>query len=283
MSVTIATLGWANDSQFLHTIVRDTYSWLGEISVIDGWKGKCRISNFGITGALLEPLACDLNTNALSLDAKDVTVNQYKISLPVEQCDLNQTWLSAFASKYQSNTDVYLDNLMPYIAESVGDQLKEIIKSDMLVEAGLDANVTKVAVTASAGTGQGVYDAILEFIAGFTDEFTAEALEAGWWGNYVIAVDPVSYTLLAGHLSDKTSGGCFGLCVGGFEVVADRILEADIMYCTPQRNILAVFDAVDDLYTVKIVSDDFKSTDYIVGGLGVGGSYIDSKKITITS
>ena len=124
MALTIANLPYQEDRGFLHTILRETYSWFDYKSVLVGYKGKATISNFTIGSDLLIPFDCVANTIDTDLAAKEIKLIEYGFSFPVERCDLQATWLNAFAQKYQNASEVYIENLMPYVAQQLSYEVR---------------------------------------------------------------------------------------------------------------------------------------------------------------
>ena len=162
--------------------------------------------------------------------------------------------------------------------ERVAEQTRVKIVRDMVDEAALDSSVEDVAAPTITNEAS-AYAGVATFIKGFTVAFLTESLGGGWYDRaYEIFVSPTTYSLLTLHLSDKTES----VYVGAYRVRPEKALTANEMFCTNSRNILGVFDETYDLATIKVVPKEWINTDYIIGGLSFGGSYVDSSKITIT-
>lgn len=279
MSVTIATLPYESGAPILRTYLKDAYSWFWDISVVDGYKGKATITDYRTQTTLLKVADCDLDNENLDVIGKDVDIKDYNFSIPVKRCDLRQTWLSAFAEKYKDVEEIFMENLMPYVAEKVAVEVRGDITTDFLAEAKLDTVVQKIVAPAITDEAT-AFAGIKSFITAFSADFLTKATDISWLDKpYYIYVSPQTYTRAALHLSDKVDRT---VSVGGFVVLPDRALTGSQMYCTYPKNILGIFDDTSDINRFKVVPKEYENKDYIVGGISFTGSYTDSKDIVIT-
>lgn len=281
MSVTIADLKYQNTEVALHRYMRDTYSWLFGFRIIDGVQGKTTMNSIGITGNLLTAADCSIDDIDTALASKELDLDYYNLSFPIALCDLKETWLSGFASKYRDEKDVYIENLIPYLAEQIGDEMKAKVYADIYAEAVLDGAVTKVTLAGGVTTPALTYATIIEFIDGLPDAILKVALDKDSYEYYSIDVSPEAYKQASLHLSDKVDG--YGLRIGGFSVRASEVLTGNEMVCNRSRNNIIMFDDAMDLAEIKIVEKKWLSTSYIMTGLAFKGSYADSSKIVISN
>jgi len=281
MAVTIQTLAYQDTTSAIHRYMRDNFSWLYSKTVIDGVSGKATINSLDITGNLLKDADCVVDAIDIDWLAKEIELSYYNLSFPVEHCDLRRTWLSAFANKFQDEEEVFVYNLIPYLSEKIGDEVRTKITNDMLTEAGLDVGVTKVTLAGAITTPASANTTVLEFIAGLPQSIKDDVYDKHSYEGYSINVSPVAYELLAEYYGDKVSD--YGVSVSGIRVVADKVLSGNSMYCTTSKNCLVVFDSAEDLNRVKIVDKPWINTSYIVTGLGVKGSYVSNKEIVISN
>ena len=281
MSITIGDLKYQNTDVALHRYMRDTFSWLYGMSVVDGIKGRTTMNSIGITGNMLVAADCVLDTTATALASKEVALDYYNLAFPIALCDLKQTWLSGFANKYKDEKEVYIEWLIPYLAEQVGEEVRAKVNTDILAEATADADVTKVTLAGLITTPANAYTTLIEFIDGLPAGFLNDALDKENYSYYSISVSPAVYKLVSTHLSDKTSS--YGLRVGGFNVVADKNLTGKVMVAQKAGNGLVIFDSAEDLAKVRVVNYEWLNTSYIMTGLGFKGSYVDSTKIVISN
>ena len=279
--LTIANLAYQNTDVALHRYMRDTFSWLYGMTVINGVQGKTTMNDIDITGNLLVAADCVIDDIDTQMVSKEIELDYYNLSFPVSLCDLKETWLSGFANKYRDEKEVYIENLVPYLAEKVGDEVRAKVNTDILAEATLDANVTKVTLAGGLTTPALSYATLLEFIAGLPASFVNLALDKDNYEGYGIYVSPEAYGQIAIHLADKVSS--YGINVGGFNVVADKTLTGTVMVAKSYKNGLVVFDDSMDLAKIKIVNKEWLSTSYIMTGLAFKGSYVDSTKIVISN
>jgi len=281
MALTINTSLKGAEGVINHTHLKDVYSWFDFISIISGYKEQSIIADFAFSGQILSDADCVVDSNDITVAAKEVPVNWYNFSLPVSRCDLHKTWLSAFADKYEGEENIFFENLRPYIVEKIGFEVREHIISDMINEAKNDTSVTKIAATAVTDEAT-AYSAIVDFVKAIPLPLKKKALDISWYEDtYVLYVDSNTFTLASLHLADKNNGGAY-IYVGGFRVEADALLDQDQMYFTSRRNILAVFDDLSDVNKTKIISKEELNLDYIIGGIAVGGSYVNGNDILIT-
>ena len=140
MAITIASLKTGKPAQILYNRLKDVFPWFSGISYVSGYKDKAVIANYGLNSRLLNAAGCTVDSNDIDLDAKEVQVKAYSFSLPVDDCDLDKTWLASFANEYEEGTDVFIDGLIPYIVEQIGFNTRTNIVTDMLTEASLFNN-----------------------------------------------------------------------------------------------------------------------------------------------
>ena len=58
MSITIGDLKYQDTSSALHRYMRDNFSWLFDVTVIDGVSGKSTVNGIDITGNMLVAANC---------------------------------------------------------------------------------------------------------------------------------------------------------------------------------------------------------------------------------
>lgn len=281
MSLTIADLTYQNTGIALHRYMRDTFSWLYGMTVVDGVLGKTTMSDIDIDGNLLVAASCIESNRNTEMFSKEIELDYYNLSFPIKLCDLKQTWLSGFANKYRDEKEVYIENLVPFLAEKIGDEIRTKVNTDIRTEALADANVSKVALSGNISTPALAYGTLIEFIEGLPSSFINLALDKDNYEGYGIYISPEAYKQIAIHLSDKVSS--YGINVGGFNVVGDKTLSGNSMLAKSYRNGLVVFDDSADLAKIKVINEEWISTSYIVTGLAFKGSYVDSSKIVISN
>ena len=281
MSLTITALKYQDTKSAVHRYMRDNFSWIRSASVIDGVAGKATVNSIDITGNLLVASDCVLDTKNTELVGKEIELDYYNLSFPVEHCDLRRTWLSAFADKYKDEADVYIDALIPYLAEKVGDEVRSKVITDVITEATADVNAVKVTLAGTITSPQNAYNTLLEFIAGFPAGFRDRIFDKHSYEYYEINVSPEVYSLVASHLGDKH--GTYGINISGLIIVADKTLLGDSMYCTSRKNILVAFDSAEDLNKISRLDKEWENTSYIITGLAFKGSYVDSSEIVISN
>jgi len=281
MSLTIANLKYQETDSSLMRYIRDTYSWLRSVAIINGVSGKATINGIDITGSLLQTSDCTLDSIDTELVAKEIELNYYNLSFPILHCDLKRTWLSAFADKYINEEDVFIDALIPFLSEKVGDEIRTQFHTDIIAEATLDADVTKVTLAGGITTPALAYATVIEFVDGLPSVFLNEALDKDSWESYGIEVSAEAYKLLSQHLGDKVS--TYGISVGGFSVVANKVLSGNEMLAKSYRNDIMVIDDTEDLSKVQIVTKEWENKSYIITGLAFKGSYANSERIVISN
>jgi hypothetical protein len=251
------------------------------MSTVDGIKGKTTMQSIAITGNLLVNASCVESDVTTELIAKEIELDYYNLSFPISLCELKSTWLASFATKYRDEKEVYIESLIPYLAEKVGDEVKAKVYNDILAEAVLDADVAKVVVAGALTTGQEAYNNILTFVNGLSDAFTNKALDYDEYSYYKIHVSTKLWKLLLGYLGDKVTDA-FGVQVGGFLIRPNAELTLNEMICSPSKNFLVIFDDSSDLSKVKVINKEWLNKSYIVTGLAFKGSYVDSSEIVIS-
>ena len=281
MSITIASLKYQETDKSLMRHIRNSFGWLGSVSVLSGVSGKATVNDIDITGTLLKTADCTLDVVDTELAAKEVELNYYNLSFPISHCDLRRTWLSAFADKYVNEEEVYIDALIPYLAEKIGDEFRTQYHTDIITEATADADVVKVTLTGGITTPALTYATVVEFIDGLPANFIKEALDEHSREWYDIQVSAEAYKLLAEYLGDKVVS--YGLSIGGFNVVANKELSGKEMIAKTWRNDLLVIDDTEDIAKIKVVPRAWENKSYIVTGLAFKGSYKDSKRIVISN
>jgi hypothetical protein len=281
MSLTIASLKYQDTDSSLMRHIRDTFSWLSSTKIISGVSGKSTVNDIEITGTLLKASDCVLDTVATELVGKEIELNYYNLSFPIAHCELKRTWLSAFADKVRDEEDVYIDALIPYLAEQIGDEFRTQFHTDVITEATADADVSKVTLVGGVTTPSLTYSTIIEFIDGLPVSFLEDALDQYSREYYTLQVSSEAYKNVATHLSDK--GSSFGVSVGGFNISANKELSGNQMIAKSSRNDLLVIDDSQDIAEIKIVPKEWENKSYIVTGLAFKGSYVDSKRIVISN
>lgn len=281
MSVTIASLKYQEAGSALMTHIRDTFSWLQEISVVSGVSGKATVNDIGITGTLLVAADCVPDEIDTALTAKEIELDYFNLAFPISDCDLRQTWLSAFADKYKDEEEVYVDALVPYLAEQIGDEIRAKFHADVIAEATADTAVTKVTLAGGITTPALTYATVQEFIAGLPATFKQHALDKFSSAYYGIDVSVEAYELLVTHFEELKEG--YGVSVGGFRISANKELAGNLMVAKSYRNDLLVIDDAEDLAKIKIVEKPWISTSYITTGIAFKGSYVNSERIVISN
>lgn len=276
MAVTIANLEYQNDTVFLRSLLIDTYAWLSGCSIVEGYKGKATVADFSVTDFLLIPQDCVLDTIPLGVKGKQVEIVNYGFSIPVERCDLHGTWLAHFARTYNEAPQVYYENLMPYLIEKVGAELRYDVVTDIMAEAALDTAVQKITVTAYVDTPEGAKATLDSFIHGMGLPYLTVTFGDSFWRTNTIYVSPKLYTKFMTH----GDGDEF---YAGFYIEPEVALSGAEMFATPKSNILVAFDSTEDVNQFKVVPKDELNTDYIVGSIAFGGSYLDSSRIVISA
>lgn len=279
--ITIANLAYQNTEVALHRYMRDTFSWLYGMTVVDGIRGKTTMNSIDIAGNLLVAADCTVDASDSTMVSKEIELDYYNLSFPIKLCDLKETWLSGFANKYRDEKEVYIENLIPYLAEKIGDEVRAKINADIVTEALADADVTKVTLAGGVTTPALSYATLQEFIAGLPAAFVNLALDKDNYEGYGIYISPEAYKQVALYLGDKVNS--YGISIGGFNVVADKTLAGNSMIAKSYRNGLVVFDDAMDLAKIKILNKEWLSTSYIITGLAFKGSYVDSSKIVISN
>ena len=281
MSLTIASLKYQETNSSLMTYIRDTFSWLNQALVIEGVSGKATVNDIDITGTVLVTSDCVLYGIDTELVAKEIELNYYNLSFPISHCDLKRTWLSAFADKYKNEEDVYIDALIPYLAEQVGDEVRAQFHADIIAEATADANVTKVTLVGGITTPALAYATVVEFVDGLPAAFLADALDRYSNEYYTIEVSVEAFKLLNEHLGDKVNS--YGVSIGGFNVTANKNLTGNLMIAKSYKNDLLVIDDAMDLAKVVVIEKAWENKSYIKTGVAFKGSYVDSTKIVISN
>lgn len=280
MSLTIQNLKYQEVASALLTDSEHSYDFLSRMRIIRT-AAKGTVNGIDLTGTLLRSADCVVDDNVeAELVGKEVELNYYNLSFPVSDCDLDQTWLSAFANKYRDEADVYIESLVPYLREQIRDEIRFAIHSMIYTEAINDADVTKVALAGTVDTPANAYATVLEFIDGFPQEFVDDALDKYSREYYSIEVSPEAYQQLAIHFSD-IAGAEWN--IGGYIVSANKDLGGNQMMAQSYRNQLLFIDDSEDLTKIKIVPKPWLSQFYIVTGVAFKGSYLDSKKIVISN
>lgn len=281
MSLTIASLKYQDTDSSLMRHIRNSYSWLQGVRVMDSVAGKSTVNDINITGTLLKASDCVLDDNPTALTAKEIELNYYNLSFPISHCDLKRTWLSAFANKYYKEEDVYIDALIPYLAEQMGDEIRTQFHADVIAEATADAEVTKVTIAGNITNPNNAYHTIVEFTDGLPESFSREAVDNYSSEFYNVEVSVEAYKLATTHLSDKH--GFNSLNIAGFSVVANKELSGTEMIAKSYRNDLLVIDDSSDLGKISIIVKEWENKSYITTGIAFKGSYIDSKRIVISN
>lgn len=280
MSVTIGSLKYQDVNSALLKDADSFYDFLRGTRIISGVKGKATVNGIDITGTLLVAADCVVDSIDTELVAKEVELDYYNLSFPVSDCDLHRTWLSAFAAKGQSEGEIFIESLVPYLREQIRDEIRTQIHSDIIAEATIDTDIAKVTLAGGVTTPALAYATVLEFVAGLPAAFKNDALDkynSDWYG---IEVSPEAYEQVASHLTDKV-GGFYS--VGGFSVSANKELTDNEMIAKSYRNDVLFIDDTEDLTKIHIVLKPWLSTNYIVTGVGFKGSYMDSLKIVISN
>lgn len=281
MSLTIASLKYQDTKSSIQRYLRDNISWIVSATVIDGVSGKAVVGSINIDGTVLNDASCVLGANNSSLSGKEVELNYYNLSFPIDHCDLKRTWLSAFADKYRDEEDVYVDALIPFISEKANEEIRVKVFSTLLAEALIDTAVTKITLAGGLASGAAAYNTILEFISGFPTEFRKRVFDKHRRVNYEVNVSPEAFSLVGQHLGDKH--GSYGMYIGGLVVVCDSTLTGNAMYCTAPKNVLIAFDSTEDLNKVKVIEKKYENKSYITSGIAFRGSYLDSSEIVISN
>lgn len=281
MSLTIASLKYQDTDSSLMRHIRSTYSWLQGVNVMDSVSGKSTVNDISITGKLLKASDCVLDDNPSQLSAKEIELNYYNLSFPISHCDLKRTWLSAFATKFGNEEDVYMDALIPYLAEQMGDEIRAQFHTDLMDEARLDSDVSKVSLSGGILTEDAAYATIVEFVNGLPAEFLKDALDQYSNEYYGIEVSVEAFKLASNYLSDKN--GSFGVKIGGMQVSANKELSGNEMIAKSYRNDLMVMDDSMDLAKIKVIVKEWENRSYITTGIAFKGSYVDSKRIVISN
>lgn len=281
MSLTIASLKYQDTDSSLMRHIRNSYSWLQGVRVMDSVAGKSTVNDISITGTLLKASDCVLDDNPTALTAKEIELNYYNLSFPVSHCDLKRTWLSAFANEYSKEEDVYIDALIPYLAEQMGDEIRTQFHADVITEATADSEVAKVTLTGNITSPQNAYNSIVEFTDGLPEYFSREALDSYSSESYGVEVSIEAYKLAVTHLSDKH--GSYSLKVAGFNITANKDLELTEMIAKSYRNDLLVIDDSSDLARINVIVKEWENKSYITTGIAFKGSYVDSKRIVISN
>jgi len=282
MAITIANVDRNAEGRILYVAFKDAYSWFQNITIRSGYKDIATVANFSLQGDLLKEQGCVVENKDSTIHSKQVEVVPYSFSFPIDRCDLNRTWLAAFAEKYETESDLYIDMFVPYLANEIALEVRQIISGDMLAHAFTDSEVTKVPAPTLPTDGASALAAIKSFTESLPDSFVAQGLDVSWLeDDFVIHVSSKTLSLALIETSDKTSGAF--MYMGGFRVEADPLLTLNQMYVTPRANILAIFDDTADVNVVKVIPRDWESKDYLVGGVAVGGSYVDASKIITTN
>lgn len=281
MSLTIQTLKYQETGSALLVGAEHSYSFLHD-TVIRRAAAKGTVQDIGITGTLVKAADCVEDTLDTELTGKEVELNYYNLAFPISHCDLDQTWLSAFASKYANEDEVYIEALVPYLREQIRDEVRTLIHSQIIAEATTDTDVAKVSLTAALiDTPANAYAAVLTFISGFSASFRDESLDRFNRDWYNVEVSPEVYALVAQHLSDKVTS--YGIQIGGYNVVANKELSAKEMICQSYGNKLLFIDDSEDLTRIRIVKKEWLSKSYIITGMAFKASYMDSSKIVISN
>jgi len=281
MSLTIASLKYQDTDSSLMRHIRNSYSWLQGVRIMDSVAGKTTVNDISITGTLLKASDCVLDDNPTALTAKEIELNYYNLSFPISHCDLKRTWLSAFADRYGQEEEVYIDSLIPYLAEQMGDEIRTQFYADLIAEATADSEVTKVTLAGGITTAALTYATITEFVNGLPADFLADALDKHSREYYGIEISVEAFKLLAEHLGEKVSS--FGFNVGGFDISANKSLSGNEMIAKSSRNDLMVMDDSNDLGKVSVIVKEWENKSYITTGIAFKGSYIDSKRIVISN
>tara|TARA_R110000822_G_scaffold91697_3_gene211271 strand:+ start:2347 stop:3192 length:846 start_codon:yes stop_codon:yes gene_type:complete len=281
MSLTIASLKYQDTDSSLMRHIRNSYSWLQGVKVMDSVAGKATVNDISITGTLLKASDCVLDDNPTALTAKEIELNYYNLSFPISHCDLKRTWLSAFANKYSKEEDVYIDALIPYLAEQMGDEIRAQFHADLIAEATADAGVTKVTLAGTIANAQDSFNTVLEFINGLPSDFLKEALDSYSNEFYGIEVSTEVFKLVSNHMSDKH--GSYGIRAGGLSIVANKELSGKEMIAKSYNNDLLVIDDSNDLGKIGVIVKEWENKSYITTGIAFKGSYVDSKRIVISN
>ena len=281
MSLTIASLKYQDTDSSLMRHIRNSYSWLQGVRVMDSVAGKSTVNDISITGTLLKASDCVLDDNPTTLTAKEIELNYYNLSFPVSHCDLKRTWLSAFANEYSKEEDVYIDALIPYLAEQMGDEIRAQFHADVVAEATADAGVAKVTLAGGITSAQNAFNTVIEFVNGLPSAFLNEALDKYSNEFYGIEVSPEAFKLLVNHISDKH--GSSRVVVGGLSVLANKELSGSEMIAKSYRNDLLVIDDSNDLGKIGVIVKEWENKSYITTGIAFKGSYVDSKRIVISN
>ena len=281
MSLTIASLKYQDTDSSLMRHIRNSYSWLQGVRIMDSVAGQSTVNDISITGTLLKASDCVLDDNPSALTAKEIELNYYNLSFPISHCDLKRTWLSAFANKYSQEEDVYIDALIPYLSEQMGDEIRTQFHADVIAEATADAGVTKVTLAGGITTAALTYATVTEFVNGLPADFLADALDKYSREYYGIEVSAEAFKLLNEHLGEKVSS--FGVMVGGFNIVANKSLSGNEMIAKSSRNDLMVIDDSMDIGKISVIVKEWENKSYITTGIAFKGSYVDSKRIVISN
>ena len=281
MSLTIASLKYQDTDSSLMRHIRNSYSWLQDVRVMDSVAGKSTVNDISITGTLLKASDCVLDDNPSALTAKEIELNYYNLSFPISHCDLKRTWLSAFANKYSQEEDVYIDALIPYLSEQIGDELRTQFHTDIITEAAADTDVAKVTLTGVITSANNAFNTVVEFVDGLPADFLKEALDKHSNEFYGIEISVEAFKLVNNHMSDKH--GSMGVRIGGFSVSANKELSGTEMIAKSYRNDLMVIDDSSDLGKISVIVKEWENKSYITTGIAFKGSYVDSKRIVISN
>jgi hypothetical protein len=281
MGLTITELKYQDTDSTLMRHLRESFSWLEGVTILDSVAGKATVNDISIEGSLLKASDCLIDDNPSSLTAKELELNYYNLSFPISHCDLKRTWLSAFATKYRKEQDVYMDMLIPYLAEKSGDEIRTQFHTDAMIEAEADEDVAKVTLSGGVTTAELTYATVTEFIDGLPTDFLAEALDKHSREYYGVCVSVEAFKLLHEYLGDKVSS--YGIYVSGFSVTADKSLTGNKMLAKSYGNDLMIIDDSDDLGKISVMTKEWENKSYIKTGIAFKGSYIDSKRIVISN
>jgi len=279
MSLTIQTLKYQETENAILQYLIDNYEFLRGMTIIEGVGGKATVNGIDVASTLLKTSDCVLDSVDTELVAKEVELNYYNLAFPVTDCELKRTWLSAFARKYRSEDEVYVEALVPYLVEKLAVEVRAQVHADIIAEATADADVTKVTLAGTVATPANAYATVLEFIDGLPAGFVADALDKYSYKFYGIDVSPEAYKNLRVHLADK--GGAYS--VGGFAIAANKSLSGNAMVARAFRNDVLFVDDAADMTDIKIVEKPWLSTNYILSGMAFKGSYIRSDQIVISN
>ena len=286
MSVNLdnAAMKWVNKAQGFYGALNTSDSWLWRMNAIYGKQGKVSIGSLDVNTAILKPIKCDL-TNVSSLDGRAIEfeIKNYEVKIPIKGCDIRGTWLENELKKgtKADEAEYFIDDLIPVVASRARRDVNAIVMEDIITYAKASSNVVKIAPTAITNAAT-AHTAVTAFIKGLNTTMLLDINSDDIPMTYTIFVSPSTKEYLREYYDANASDGSASYMLG-CEVKGLSNLTGNGMVGTSFENLVYAPDLSPESDYFRTIEKREINTSYIIGGVAIGASFIDAKKIVITN